>query len=166
MRYQKIWNKIVTSDEHIEFEFSISWRYIYIHLSAWMLLSLATVWIYGLGVLIFAIALFYFTFYIPVSNAYAFTNKRILIHRGWLSTSVQSVDYGRITDVHTSQNFVEKIVMGTGQLAIDTAGGDDIEVKLIHIANPYKVKQKLAELIDRASKHNFDTAIGGIQAGV
>lgn len=149
MSFRKIWSKVLTTGEIVEYEFSLSLRYLYINLTFWAIIGLATVWIYGLGAVIFLTALFYYGYFLRISNAYAFTNKRILIHRGWLSTSIESIDFSKIVGVNTSQDFVEKIIMGSGRIMIDTAGTNEYEIVLTRIADPYMVKQKLSELMDK-----------------
>lgn len=133
----------------MEHSFSLGEYYLYLNLGLWGFLGLATVPLYGIGVIIFALALFYYGFYLRVANAYAFTNRRILIHRGWLSTSMMSVDYSQVTDVHASENFIERIMLHTGQLHINTAGTAVHEIVLTRVGNPYKLKQKLTELMNR-----------------
>ena len=104
-----------------------------------------TLFIFGLGALFPA---FYYFVYLKRSNAYAFTNKRVLIHRGWLSTNLISVDYVKITNIFISQSFFQKILTKTGTIAIDTAGTGGEEVVLKNINNPYKLKQLLDDLKD------------------
>ena len=87
-------------------------------------------------------------FYLKAANAYAFTDKRAVVHRGWLSTNLVSIDYRQITDVSVKEPFFERIFLGTGYLNINTAGTGGQEISLRHIANPYKVKRILFEIKD------------------
>ena len=137
MNYEKIWNKTLSSDEKVEYEFSIGGRYIKFGLIIWGIISLPFLFAAGFGILIFLIALFYYGFYLKVANAYAFTNKRVLIHRGWLSTNTTSIDYSKITDVHIQEPFFDRIITHTGHIAINTAGTTLHEVILKHIESPY-----------------------------
>jgi uncharacterized membrane protein YdbT with pleckstrin-like domain len=149
MNYEKIWNKTLSSDEKVEYEFSIGNRYRKFGLIIWGIISLPFLFAYGFGILIFLIALFYYGFYLKVANAYAFTNKRVLIHRGWLSTNTTSIDYSKITDVHIQEPFFDRLITHTGHMAIDTAGTTLQEVILKHIESPYEVKKKLDALKDK-----------------
>jgi uncharacterized membrane protein YdbT with pleckstrin-like domain len=90
----------------------------------------------------------YYKFYLPISNAYAFTNKRVLIHRGWLSTNTKSVDYSKITDIHIVEPFIDRIIFHTGHIAIITAGSTNAQIVLKNIESPYEVKKKLDTLRD------------------
>jgi uncharacterized membrane protein YdbT with pleckstrin-like domain len=149
MRYEKIWEKTLNSGEKVEFEFSVGDRYRKFGLILWGLLSIPLIFVAGLGIFVFLIALFYYGYYLKVANAYAFTNKRVLIHRGWLSTHTISVDYIKITDVHVTEPFLEKLIMHTGAIAINTAGTTTDQIALQHIQAPYEIKKRLNALKDR-----------------
>lgn len=146
MTYEKIWQKTLASDEKVEHEFSIGDKYIKFELVLWGVICLPFLFVMGLGLFFFLIVLFYFAFYLRVANAYAFTNKRVLIHRGWLSTHMISVDYSKITDIHIREPFFDRILTHTGNIAIITAGTTTDQITLQHISDPYEVKKKLDAL--------------------
>lgn len=149
MKYEKVWEKTLGSDEKVEFEFSIGDRYRKFGLIVWGVISLPLLFLAGLGVITFLIALFYYGYYLKVANAYAFTNKRVLIHRGWLSTHTISVDYPKITDVHITEPFLDRVATHTGNAAINTAGTTRDQIVLQHIERPYEVKKQLDALKDK-----------------
>ena len=141
-----VWQKVLSKDEVIKEEFSISNKYINIWGTFWIIiLGIFTLAMLGIGALIPA---FYYFIYLKKSNLYAFTNKRILIHRGWLSTNLISVDYNKITNIFVSQSFFQKILTKTGTIAIDTAGTGGEEVVLKNVNDPYELKQLLDNLRD------------------
>jgi uncharacterized membrane protein YdbT with pleckstrin-like domain len=110
-------------------------------------------WVIWLAIAFFAliilpILLFYHLYYLRISNEYVFTNHRILIKRGWISTSTISIHYNRITDVHVTQNIIDKILK-IGSISISTAGSEGYEVKLIHISKPYALKKQLFSLKEK-----------------
>ncbi len=144
---QEIWGKVLGQNEKLEYEFSISDKYINLSFIAWSVISIPLLFMMGLGVATFLIALFYFKFYLKRANIYGFTQKRILIHRGWLSTDMISVDYDKITDIHVSESFAEKSTK-TGRLKINTSGSGNTEIILDRIESPYEIKKKLDDLID------------------
>lgn len=144
--YQKIWAKVLSSDEEAKYEFGISGNYIRFVLIIWGIISVMFLFAMGLGIIIFLIAYFYYSFYLRASNAYAFTNKRVLIHNGWLSTSLKSIDYGKITDIKIDEGFFERIFYKTGSITINTAGTGLAEVILRHIDRPYEVKKQLEKI--------------------
>jgi len=138
--YQKIWNKVLADGEKTKYEFVISNKYLKFNIILWIILS------FFLMFIPLPFALFYYGYYLKVANAYAFTNKRILVHRGWLSTTTISIDYDKITDIRVSESFLEKILYKTGSLVINTAGTGRPEVMLYHIDSPYEVKKNLEKI--------------------
>lgn len=148
MEKQQVWDKVLGKDEKIEYSFSIGQSYIKFELIVWSIISVLLLFAFGLGIVTFLIALFYFGFYLKAANAYAFTNKRVLIHKGWLSTHTTSVDYSKITDIHVREPFFDRVLTKTGVIAINTAGSSTLEILLSHIENPYEVKKILDNLRD------------------
>lgn len=90
---------------------------------------------------------FYHKFYLKISNEYIFTDKRVLIKRGWVANKTISIRYNRVTDVKVKQSLIDRFI-GVGTLAINTAGSEGYQEKLIHISNPYKLKKALHILKD------------------
>lgn len=140
MKNDNIWQKTLSKDEKVEYEFSIGDRYIKFCLIMWGIISVLLTFV---GLITFPIAFFYFYFYLRKANIYAFTNKRVLIHRGWLSTHMVSVDYSRITDIHVTEGFFERVITHTGSLAIITAGSTSDQIILKKVNAPYELKKKL-----------------------
>ncbi len=136
-----IWDKTLGSGEAVRYEFSVGSRYrvvASIFWSGWSLLLTL-----GLGI---PIAIFYYFFYLPRARAYAFTDHRILIHTGWLSTKLISTDYQKITDVTVKEPLFQRLFFRTGTIEIDTAGTNRQDIVLSHIEHPYEIKKKLDEL--------------------
>lgn len=77
---------------------------------------------------------------------FAFTDRRVIIHRGWLWTNAISIDYDKITDMVVKERFFERLIMGTGDLLLDTAGTGEFEIVLSSIADPYAAKKRLEEI--------------------
>jgi len=148
MEYKKIWQKILNENEKVEYEFSIGNRYLKVGLIIWGIISFLFLFAMGFGIITFLIALFYYKFYFKTANAYAFTNKRVLIHKGWLSTHTISVDYSKITDIHIREPFFDRIITHTGNIAIITAGSTIDQIVLLHVEDPYEIKKKLDKLRD------------------
>ena len=149
MLYPKTWNKVLGAGETVEHEFSLSPRFIYVNIFFWFFVGLATVWIYGAGFILFALALFYFGFYLRWANHFAITNKRVIIHRGWLSTHMTSADFPQITDIAVEQSLTERLLYGSGKILINTAGSAAYEIILTNIGNPYEVKRQLSLAMER-----------------
>lgn len=62
MNYEKIWQKTLSGDEKIEYEFSVGDGHIKFGLFVWGIISLLILFTTGLGIFIFLIALFYYAF--------------------------------------------------------------------------------------------------------
>lgn len=149
MKYEKIWNKVLGENEKVEFEFTIGDGYIVLGIIVWAIISLFSLLIgKAVAFWVFAIALFYYGYYKKAANAYAFTGKRILIHRGWLSTRLVSIDYSKITDIHVFEPFLDRILTHTGNIAVESAGKASLFV-LQNVSNPYEIKKKLDSLKDK-----------------
>jgi membrane protein YdbS with pleckstrin-like domain len=149
--YQKIWQKITGDGEEVKKEFSKGDRYIKISLIIWLIVAFfffISEDFRGIGVLIALIVLFYYPFYLRVANLYGFTDRRVIIHQGWLSTRMISVDYDKVTDVSAKQGILEKILFKTGDIFIATAGTNRREVTLTRIQDPYQVKKELDKIRD------------------
>ncbi|RJQ35552.1 PH domain-containing protein [Candidatus Parcubacteria bacterium] len=144
--YQKIWAKVLAANEETKYEFTISGKYIRFVLIVWGVISAFLLLAMGLGIITFLIAYFYYNFYLRRANIYAFTNKRVLIHKGWLSTSLKSIDYDKITDLSVDQGFFERTFYKTGSITINTAGTGLPEVILRHIDQPYEIKKQLEKI--------------------
>jgi len=142
MDTKKIWEKILIPGEEIKYEFSLGRRYIHLNADIFIILGIPLLYVFGLG-LIFILTGIFIQWLLRRSNNYAFTNKRILILKGWLSTTLTSVDYDKITETRVEENFFEKTFLGIGHLIIDTAGTDAQEIYLDNIGNPYEVKRQL-----------------------
>lgn len=149
MKYKDIWQKTLADDEKVEYEFSIGEQYLKVMFIIWTVISVLLLPLGGVGILVFAYIAFKYKFYLKVANAYALTNKRIIIHKGWLSTSTTSVDYGRITDVHVYEPFIDRVFTKTGNFAVSTAGTNSFEIVVHHVDNPYELKKKLDILKDK-----------------
>lgn len=144
MDYESVWKKVLRNDEKVEYEFSIGKKYRMFGLIMFSIFLLPMLFASVVfTVLVWLIVFFYFGFYLKVANAYAFTDKRVLIHVGWLSTHTTSIEYSKITDLSVQEPFLERLITKTGSLAINTAGTNYKEVVLRHITAPYEVRKKL-----------------------
>ena len=164
MHNPKIWEKVLSTDEKVEYEFTVSARYrktgliIWSIISAWflilfivLLVAVKSPWalLTGCVYLLPFIGVFNYGFYKKAANAYAFTNKRVLMHRGLFSTHMISVDYNKITEVRVSEPFFGRIFFKMGTISICTAGTSSIDIFMKHIQNPYEIKKRLDHLKDQ-----------------
>ncbi len=99
--------------------------------------------------------MFYHLFYIHTSNLFVLTDRRIIVKRGWLNTTIKSVNYDRITDVAVEQSFLDKVLYDTGTLFISTAGGDGYELELNCISRPHEMKKDLSDLKEEYRRRTY-----------
>lgn len=139
-----MWEKVLSPGEEIKFEFGIGKNYIIITTILTILLGIILLAFGGFLIILFGIFGYW---YMQIAHKFAFTNKRVLIHNGWLSTSLISIDYDKITDVVIIEPFWKKIIYGIGDMAIRTASTEN--AILDRIDQPYEVKKILDTLKGR-----------------
>lgn len=147
MTHEQVWKKTLGSNESVKLAFTVGKRYWMTGLIGWCIFgALLLIGAAPLGIVIILIAAFYYGFYIQAANAYAFTEHRVLIHTGWLSTKLVSIDFSKITDVTVHEPFLSRVLFKTGSIEIDTAGTNREDVILKNVEHPYEIKKKLDEL--------------------
>lgn len=143
LKYSYNWDRTLNPDEKVLYETSIGFRYIVVCL-------FITLVIFGFLIFPIPILLFYYLYYLRVANAYCFTNKRVLIHKGWLSRKLISIEYPRITDVHVIESFIDRFLFGSGNIIINTAGTRLYEARIENVDNPNDVKKVLDSIIEQS----------------
>lgn len=161
---ERRWKKIISQDEKIEYYFGLGKRYLelikflfffssflcFISFSIFYKFSQPVFILIGQIIFFFGVFSLFLAFFAPwylkKANNFALTNKRILVLKGWLSTQLISIDYNKITDIKVEQNFLEKIILKTGAITINTAGSPEPEGVILNIENPYKIKQELEKI--------------------
>ncbi len=147
MKYEKIWKKVLGPNEKVEYEFSVGNYYRRFYLIFCLVAGVILLFYSpSIALLTWLLGIFYFEFFIRWANAYAFTDKRILIYRGWLATELVSIDYDKITDIAVDEPIFDKLLTRSGQLIINTAGTGFPKLELKNIERPYEIKKKLDEL--------------------
>jgi uncharacterized membrane protein YdbT with pleckstrin-like domain len=123
--------------------------------------NMETIWLIIIAIYIFIVipsVLFYNLYYLRIRNEFVFSDKRILVKTGWISTKMISINYNRITDVSITQSLVDRL-LNIGSLAISTAGSEGYRVSLSHINKPHNKKKLLHELKESYRK-NYQSAGG------
>src|SRR3989344_5087213 len=83
------------------------------------------------------------------SYTYALTNRRFLIIRGIFSRKIVTAPLTAITHVTIEQSFAQRFIFNTGHLVIITAGFDQREIVIEHVANPVGFKVMIEELTQK-----------------
>lgn len=146
MNYKKICDKIVGKDEQIKYVFSVGYSFIALSMTFWSIISVIFIFFKYIGIFTLIIAIFYHFYYLKIANVYILADKRIIVKKGWLSTSTVSIEYKNITDITIQENFIYRLLTCTGDMIINTAGTDRAEVVLRHIENPHEIKDMINKL--------------------
>lgn len=151
--------KMLSQGEKIEYECGIGNQYRLVNFILWAMIFFALVMSTNNkgtvpGFLIFFLVIvFYFGVYLKKAYSYALANKRLLSKSGWLSTTMQSIDYDKITDIVIVDKLLKRVFYNVGTVIVHTAGTDSKELVMANIENPYEVKRKLEEIKERTSVH-------------
>lgn len=81
------------------------------------------------------------------SLTYILTDRRVLLKDGIFSVKTTSVPYDKITHIKVKQTFLNKISYDMGDITIHTAGPTPVEIDLIKVQSPMRVKNLIEELI-------------------
>lgn len=85
----------------------------------------------------------YFTLsglYKKLTLKYLVTDRRVILKKGLVGQSTVSADYSRITDVTVKQGILGRVLLHTGTILLNTAGGDIEELELKWIQDPFEAK--------------------------
>jgi hypothetical protein len=99
-----------------------------------LVVSLIGFYLIGLGIF-FRLAYHYFL-----------TNERVIESTGFLSQQTVSAEYKHLTDLIVRQDPISHLILNTGTLAINTAGGPKEEIVLINIDNPTARREQVRGL--------------------
>lgn len=81
------------------------------------------------------------------SLTYILTDRRVLLKDGIFSVKTTSVPYDKITHIKVKQTFLNKISYDMGDITIHTAGPTPVEIDLVKVQSPMRVKNLIEELI-------------------
>jgi|GEM_PF-5299117 len=144
------WSTLISPDEIIEKEFSLSPLFLRAILFITLLLAIPTAVIsFIAGIAVLLLGLLYW-FYMRKAKHYALTKRRIILVDDFLGTNVISIDYNQITDITVEQSVLDEIGKW-GTLIITTAGTHAPGVRISFVADPKGLKQFLDMIRDTNS---------------
>lgn len=122
-------------------------------LTLWPLTETVEAWIpaavlAGLGLLV---ALRYLLAWWSIQ--YLVTTEEVYVKRGLVSRSVTNLRMERIQSTSFSQSFVGRL-LSYGDVHIDTAGGDEVEIKFRNVSNPNDVVGYVSEWMGKSAGGN------------
>lgn len=83
------------------------------------------------------------------ANRYLLTTRRVIIKKGLISVKLISALYDKITHIEVAQGVLDRLIMKHGDIIVNTAGGNNDEIKIRKIDEPIKFKNLLERLINR-----------------
>lgn len=101
----------------------------------------------GLAALGLGLYLIVLGIYFQVGHDFYLTNQRVVESVGFFSRRELSTEYRQINDLIVRQDFINKLILNTGTLAITTPGTSGEEFRLINIDNPVGRRDILRQLI-------------------
>ena len=93
------------------------------------------------------------------SYQYILTTRRFLIIRGIFSRKIVTAPLDRITHITVEQSFLQRYLYNNGHLVVITAGFDQREIVIEHIANPVGFKILLEELTDKLDSGSLNSKL-------
>ena len=78
---------------------------------------------------------------------YILTDRRVLIKDGVFSVKITTAPYDKITHITVREDFFKKLSWNIGDITIHTAGPTPVEIDLVKVQNPMKVKNLIEELM-------------------
>jgi len=99
-----------------------------------LLLSLVGLYLIGLGL------------FFRAAYHYYFTTERVIESVGYFSQVTVSAEYKHLTDLIVRQDPISHMILNTGTLAVNTAGGPKEEIVLINIDSPTARREQLRGL--------------------
>ena len=106
-------------------------------LIGWIIIGLLTIWIFGLGIIFFVVAVLKWW-----QTEYAITNRRVYSKTGIISRIVHDAPLEKVTDATFYQSFLGRL-LNFGTVSINTAGMGGYEVNFVGVSDPVKVRAKV-----------------------
>lgn len=72
-----------------------------------------------------------------------------LSKKGLISVRLVSALYDKITHIEVEQSVMDRLIMKHGNIVVNTAGGNNDEIKILSIDEPIQFKNLLERLINR-----------------
>lgn len=83
------------------------------------------------------------------ANRYLLTTRRVIIKQGLFSVKLSTTLLDKITHLEVLQPFIDRMFLHHGDIVINTAGMNKVEIVLSHVDYPIELKNLLERLINR-----------------
>ena len=151
-KHHKYWKRFLLPNENIIYMFGVSRSYIVIF---WMVpaMALFALMIYlgliniilgflvALAVLSMSVPIIYLLYFVH----YAVTDQRVMTREGILHKRFVTADLPSVTDITVNEVFFERLLTRTGDIGVNTAGSDFVELHFRHIKKPFIIRRDIYE---------------------
>ena len=72
---------------------------------------------------------------------YVITDKRAMSRAGIIHKKFITVDLKSVTDITVRESFLERVLVGTAMIDLNTAGSDRVELVLKHVRKPFALRR-------------------------
>lgn len=102
---------------------------------------------FWIGLLLLGLYIVSAGFYLRLAYQYFLTNQRVIENVGMFAQRTSSSDYGQINDIVVRQDFINRMLLGTGTIGISTPGTASEEYQLINVDYPVERRELIRDLI-------------------
>ena len=134
---KKKYTRYLAGGEEIVSVFGIGNRYFWIN----------TIFLAPLSLALIGLPFFLKLVHLKHSKTYILTDRRVLIKDGVFSIKTTSAPYDMISHISVREDFFKKLSYGIGDITIHTAGPTPVEIDLVKVQDPIKVKNLIEELM-------------------
>ena len=134
---KKKYQKYLSQGEEVVAGFGIGGRYFWTN----------AIILFPLTFLLIGLPFFLKIMHLRHSKTYILTNRRVLVKDGVFTIRWTSAPYDKITHIVVKEDFFMKMSYGIGDITIYTAGRTPIEINLVKIDEPMKIKNLLEQLM-------------------
>lgn len=143
--HKSIWEELQPNEKIITRIHPSIWAFFWDYLSVIVIFLLGIIFgiLFPIFYLFFWFLAFLFFIYIELYRRgiiYYLTNMRIIQEKRFISRSIASTLYSKITDVYLTQGLIERSI-NIGKIMINTPGTPHFEFKLIGINDPISIKR-------------------------
>lgn len=146
-KHKKYWERFMLPDENIIHLFGVSGRYIFVFwgipavaLFILMIFMGSINIILGLLMALVVVSVSLPIIYLWYFVHYAITDQRVMTREGILHKEFITADLPSVTDITVNETFFERLLTRTGEIGVNTAGSDFVELHFRHIRKPLLIR--------------------------
>lgn len=149
-KHKKYWKRFLLPDENIIHLFGVSKRYIVVF---WIIPAFALfvlmIFMGSISIILGVLMAFAFLsttlpiIYLRYFVHYAITDQRVMTREGILHKEFITADLPSVTDITVNESFFERVLARTGEIGVNTAGSDFVELHFRHVRKPLLIRSDI-----------------------